>query len=224
MKKFIALLLAVACMLTVVALADAELTVLAKNYIELPDDDNAYFYAKLYNSGDAGCYVASGKLVGFSSKDDILVTEEYVSSTPSSLWLEPGDYCYVDESIWEDVLKEDDVVDYRYAVSTGNYGSKYYTLDCTAEFDLDYNYNNYVYVTATNTTNEIIADYVFTVALYDQNGDLIYVTYSSDSSTYLHPGATITKRIYISSDLAENYKYQNTIPTTVDAIFYVKEK
>ena len=92
MKRFFALVLAlVVCLFSVTALAEGKLTVTEKNLIEFEGSSNAYFFAKVENTGDAAIGVGAGKLVGFSSDDDVLVSESYVTANPSSVILQPGE-------------------------------------------------------------------------------------------------------------------------------------
>ena len=102
MKRFFALVLALGvCLFSVTALAEGKLTVTEKNLIEFEGSSNAYFFAKVENTGDAAIGVGAGKLVGFSSDDDVLVSESYVTANPSSVLLQPGESLYVSDSIWE---------------------------------------------------------------------------------------------------------------------------
>lgn len=106
MKRFFALVLALGvCLFSVTALAEGKLTVTEKNLIEFEGSSNAYFFAKVENTGDAAIGVGAGKLVGFSSDDDVLVSESYVTANPSSVILQPGESLYVSDSIWESALE-----------------------------------------------------------------------------------------------------------------------
>ena len=125
MKRIVALLLALTiCLFSAAALAEGKLTVTEKNLIEFADSDTAYFFAKVENTGDAAIGVGAGKLVGFSSDDDVLVSESYVTANPSSVILQPGESLYVSDSIWESALETADIADFKFSMDTEDYVSE----------------------------------------------------------------------------------------------------
>ena len=137
MKRFFALVLALGvCLFSVTALAEGKLTVTEKNLIEFEGSSNAYFFAKVENTGDAAIGVGAGKLVGFSSDDDVLVSESYVTANPSSVILQPGESLYVSDSIWESALETADIADFKFSMDTEDYVSEVTFVPCEATLEM----------------------------------------------------------------------------------------
>lgn len=228
MKRFIALLLVVCCVVTAasVAFADAKMTIKEKKLITFDGDWKGYFYAKVENTGDTAGYVDyGGKLVGFDADDNVILTENYVGTYPSRIRLEPGEYAYIKEYFLENELKTNTIADYKFSIKTETRGNDYDKLPCEATIGYggSDSYDNYVYVTLTNTTNNILYDFAITVALYDQNEQLMFVNGDSTSSLGIHPGSTVTIKVHIDHDLVEYYARNNLTPTTVNSIVYVSK-
>ena len=102
MKRIFALVLALTiCLFSAAALAEGKLTVTEKNLIQLDGSDVAYFFAKVENTGDDAIGVGTGKLVAFSADDEVLISEDYVSTSPNAAILQPGESLYVREWLWE---------------------------------------------------------------------------------------------------------------------------
>ena len=92
MKRIFALVLALTiCLFSAAALAEGKLTVTEKNLIEFDGSDVAYFFAKVENTGDDAIGVGTGKLVAFSADDEVLISEDYVSTSPNAAILQPGE-------------------------------------------------------------------------------------------------------------------------------------
>ena len=228
MKKLLAAVLMVCCVFAFSssAFAGAKLTVTQKKLITFEGDWDGYFFAKVENTGDEPTYVDyGGKLVGFDAEDNIILTENYVLTYPSRILLRPGEYAYLREYILETELKTSTVADYKFTIKTQTRGDDYDKIP--SEAVIDYNgggtYKNYVYVTLTNTTDTIMNGYTITVAIFDQNGDLIFVDGDSFSTLGIHPGSTVTLRMSIDNDLAEYYDRNSITPTTVESIVYVSK-
>lgn len=228
MKRLTSLLLMLCCMIgfSSYAMAEAKMSTTQKTLITSEGDWSGYFFAKVENSGDKGAYIDfGGKLVGFDADDNIILSESYVCAYPAGLYLEPGEYAYVYEHILNTDLETSTIADYKFSIGASDYGSDYDTLPCEAK--LEYvggdSYENYIYVTFTNTTDEVIDDFAVTAAIFDQDENLICVSSDSMSSIGVHPNSTITLRLYIDSDLAEYYDREKLVPTTVDALLYVQK-
>lgn len=218
MKRFFALVLALGvCLFSVTALAEGKLTVTEKNLIEFEGSSNAYFFAKVENTGDAAIGVGAGKLVGFSSDDDVLVSESYVTANPSSVILQPGESLYVSDSIWESVLETADIADFKFSMDTEDYASEVTFVPCEATLEMKDEYDSYVYVTLTNNTDAIQYGPYVTVALHDQEGNLVYVRGQYADSLGVHPGSTVTIRVYIDSDFIRYFQTNNIEISTADA-------
>lgn len=228
MKRTLCILLAM-CISVVIcsaAFAEAKLTVDQKKLITFEGDWKAYFFAKIENTGDSGTYLDyGGKLVGFDEDDNVVLTEEYVGAYPARLYLEPGEYAYVKEYILENELKTNNVVDYKYSLKQNDYGDDYDMLPCeaTIEYSSTNTYDNYVYVTFTNTTESVLYGFAITTAIYDTNGELIFVDSDGSSAVGIHPQSTVTVKMRIDSDLVEYYTRNSVTPSTVDAMVYIMQ-
>ena len=77
--------------------------------------------------------------------------------------------------------------------------------------------------TFTNTTDEILYDYEMVAALYDQNGELLFINTEVVSGIGVHPGSTITVRLYIYEDIVMYFCREGLTPTTVDALVYCEK-
>lgn len=230
MKQFTAILLTVCAVFLFATAAfaekaapEAKITVQEKLLVTFEGKTNAFFFAKVQNTGDAAGYVEyNGKIVGFDADDNVIVTEDYVCTAPSRVYLESGEYAYVRETFYEDALKTSTVADYKFSTKAAASGMEYEKLasEAVMEYDPEEEYDNYVYVTFTNTMDEIIYDYVIVVALYDQNGALMFVKDDLTSGIGLHPGSTITVMMYVDSDMVKHFKQASLTPTTVDSLVY----
>lgn len=206
MRKYISLILILLLVMSSIAAAEGKLTVTAKNLLEFDGDDTGYFFAKVENTGDAPIGLGNGKLVAFSANDDILISSEYISSYPNYILLEPGENAFVREFIWEQTLVDNDIVDYKFSASPYKYVTKTSTVPCEVYGELDSDYSNYVYVTFTNTTDEIKYGFYTTIALWDTEGNLIFVNGDSADTTGVYPGSTITRKVYVDSDCIKHFK------------------
>jgi len=226
MKKLIVAILLFSLLLSFTALAEGKITVEQKKLVTFESDWEAYFFAKVANTGDSPCYVQNGcKLVGFND-DDVVFTEDYINTYPSGILLKPGEYAYMYDSILEDALKTNPVTDYKFSVKADSHGSEYDRLDCTAEIQYSEanNYGNDIFVTFTNTTDSTLYKFCLVAALYDSNDELIYVNGDSSSALGIHPGSTVTVKVSINSDLAEYYVRNKLTPSTADAMVFVPRK
>lgn len=224
MKRFLCVFLA-ALLLTcsTFAYAEGKLTVTKKNLLEFDADDTGYFYAKIENAGDSSVAVGYGKLVGFSASDEILLSENYVHTYPSRVVLQPGEYVYAREFLWESALEGDNVVDYKFSIETEDSGYAATQIPCEVTFDLkgSDSFDNYVNVTFTNTGDSILYGYYISVALYDDNEDLIFVDGNSYDALGVHPGSTVTVKLYVDKDLMTYYNAHSINPTKADAVISV---
>lgn len=226
MKKFvlISLILILSAVLFTSVFADAEFTATDQTMFIYDDDDNGYFFARVENTGDAGGYVGSGTLDILDENDNVIVTKNYVSPNPSSIWLEPGEYAYLDLYLWEKAFLETPVADYNFTIPAGKWGDKYEQIPCEGDFyfDPDDKYDNAVFVTFTNLTDELLHDFETVVALYDEEGYLIYSESNTNYDVSVHPGSTITVKIDISSTLVEYLGNHDITPTSVEVLTYVE--
>lgn len=220
MKKITALLLTLMFLFSSTALAEGKLKATEKNLFVYTGDDNGYFFAKVENVGDSAVGVDSGDLVIFSEDDDIILSDSYVTTLPSYVVLQPGDYLYVKKFLWDSSLKNATIGDYKFSMPIRKSTKTFTKIPCEATYKLEgtESYDNYAYVTFTNTMEDPIFDFYVVVALYDADGNLIFVDSNSLSNVAIHPGSTVTTKLYIDRDLMEYYKMNNINPATVDAM------
>lgn len=226
-KKFLLMLVLMTVLCCVAAVsAEAEITVIDKILITTEGDWTGDFFAKVENTGDSGAYLEyGGKLVAFSDDDEIIISHDYVGSYPARLYLEAGEYGYIKCAIYEDALETSTVADYRFSIKTSNYGDVYTKLPSEASFNYvgSNSYDNYVLVTFTNESTDVLYDYYITAAIYDQNGGLIFVGGDSYSAIGIHPGSTITVKLYLDDDTAAYFERNKLVPTSADSIVYIEK-
>ena len=205
-----------------VALAEGSIEVTDKTTFLIPGKKIGYFYAKIENTGDAPIGVDNGKLVVFSDKDDILSTSDYVSSYPSRILLNPGEYTYLKESMWDDALEGQTLGDVKFSIEGTDRSEEVESIPCEVTFALNGSYDNYAYVTFTNDSDETRYDYYIDIALFDEEGNLIYVDTTSHDSVGVHPGSTITVKNYVDSNNLEYFAANGITVSSADAVVYYK--
>jgi len=224
MKKFTLIslvFLLVFCIAVSTCMAEGKLTVVSKNAIIYYGKDSGVLVGKVENTGDEPIYYDNGKLVIFSEDDDILVTENYVSSCPDSILLQPGESAYFYEFLWSSPLKNAKIGDVKFSVASDTRGYKYDQLPASAEIEMPASDSyNYVNVTFTNTTDEVIYGVYVVSAMTDADDNVIFVERNSYNNLGVHPGSTVTLKMYIDSDLINYYESNNIRPTGVDARIY----
>ena len=174
LKKVISLLLIVACCFTTTAFAEGKLKATEKNLIVYGTE--SYFFAKVENVGDAPIATGNGDLVVFTEDDEILFSTNYVSTLPSDVVLQPGESLFVRDSEWEDALETNPVTDYKFSISPSNYSADtiiQVPSEATFEYSEEDPYDNYVYVTLTNTTDAPVSNFYVVAALRDLMGKAV---------------------------------------------------
>lgn len=219
MKKLIALILILSCLMTCTCLSEGKLKATHKNLFIIAENE-AYFYARVENVGDAPIGIENSKLVIFNEDDEILLTENYIYPIPNYLILDPGEYVYLQDWIYNSSLKGNTVSDYKFSASDYSRATRYSTLDCEATMLLNGkdSYNNYLYVTFTNTTNETIWKTNVSAALYDKDNNLLFADGKTIDTIGFHPGSTVTVEISIPHDMIVYYYSHNLTPSNIDAI------
>ena len=207
-----------------VCMAEGKLSVTSKNVIIYNGKDSGIFVARVENTGEEPIYYDNGKLVIFSEDDDILATESYISSSPDSILLNPGDYTYLYEFLWSSPLKNAKLGDIKFSVSSDTRGYSYDQIPATAELEMpgsgSFSYN-YVNVTFTNTTDEILYGSYVVCAILDPDDNVIYVDRDRYSNLGIHPGSTVTLKMFIDSDVIDYYETNNIKPAKVEALVYI---
>lgn len=218
MKKCFAVLLVLLSLFLTVASAEGMLTVTQKNLIEFEGKDTGYFFAKVENTGDAPIGVGKGKLVAFSKNDEILVTKDYIYSFPSYTILQPGEYVYVQTFIWENILETKDISDYKFSIEAEKVTEKTQRIPAKITLDTGNKYDNYAYITFTNTTDQILEESSVSFGMYDAAGKFLYAEGISNNTVGIHPGSTVTVKIYIRSDILDYFAAKGMTPTQTDAV------
>lgn len=229
MKKFFTfMLVAVLTFCVASALAEGKLTVTSKNVIIKIGDDSGIFVAKVENTGDEPIYYDNGKLVIFSADDDILVSKSYIYSSPSNIFLKPGEYTYCYDFLWDSTLKNAKIGDIKFSVTSDTSGYKYEQIPSTAVLELPGNQlftYNYVNVTFTNTTDEILYGAYVVAAITDNDNNIVYVDRQNYESIGIHPGSTVTVKLYIDGDYINYYEINGIILANVESqVFYSTEQ
>lgn len=229
MKKFFTfMLVAVLTFCVASALAEGKLTVTSKNVIIKIGDDSGIFVAKVENTGDEPIYYDNGKIVIFSADDDILVSKSYIYSSPSNIFLKPGEYTYCYDFLWDSTLKNAKIGDIKFSVTSDTSGYKYEQIPSTAVLELPGNKlftYNYVNVTFTNTTDEILYGAYVVAAITDNDNNIVYVDRQNYESIGIHPGSTVTVKLYIDGDYINYYEINGIILANVESqVFYSTEQ
>lgn len=224
MKKYTLIslvFLLVFCIAVSTCMAEGKLTVVSKNAIIYYGKDSGVLVGKVENTGDEPIYYDNGKLVIFSEDDDILATENYVYSCPSDILLQPGESAYFYEFLWSSPLKNATIGDVKFSVTSDTRGYTYDQLPASAEIEMPGSDSyNYVNVTFTNTTEEVLYGVYVVCAMTDADDNVIFVNRDSYSHLGVHPGSTVTLKMYIDSDLINYYEANNIRPAGVDARIY----
>ena len=132
-----------------------------------------------------------------------------------------GEFVYVRDSVWESNLKNSDVADYKISFETRERGSELNLIPCETVFNFKGDFDNYIYVTFTNTSNDILYGAYVTVVLYDKEENLIYVDSNSYSSLGIHPESTVTVKQYVDNDMLKYYSTHHVEVEKAQAFVYI---
>lgn len=220
MKKLLSIALAIILLLSLqMAFAEEKLKITEKSLF-VKDGKSAAFFAKVENVGDKASYVGNGSVVGFDEDDEIVVTEDYISSLPYGILLQPGESTYLGATIYNDGVKK--IKDYKTSIKVSDYGTNYKPFESKAEMDLKGadDYDNFINVTFTNTDDKPMNGYFIVVAMYDKDNNLIYVNMESDNRILLHPNCTITVKCNVDQGLMKYYEANKIVPDKVVSFVY----
>lgn len=223
MKKLTALILSVILVCFYAAgLADAAFTVTSQSTYVYPGKDTGAYFARVENTGDTGAYFGDGKLTLLNEQNEKLLSVDYISANPYGIWLEPGEAAYVSEYLWGTALLNASVFDAQLSVQKGEYGYTYKKIPLEAEIDMpeDQAYENFINVTFTNTTDEILFGGAIVCAMMDAQDNLIFVSTNTYDTIGVHPGSTITAKLYVDYDMALYFQTNNIKPARAEAILY----
>ncbi len=225
-KRTVLLTLMGSILLSAHCFAAGNITVTDKTAVVFPGDDSGYFYARVENDGDMPVGVDSGKLVLFSDNEDILVTSDYVNAYPSRIILEPGEYTYISEFLWDSNLKNQTIGDIKFSMDMTDMGTAAEKIPCEATCDIkgSDSYENYIYVTVSNDSAETRYGYYVVAALLDTEGNLVHVDCTRMENVGLHAGSSATFSMYIDADLVNHFETDGIQIGTVDALVYYIEE
>lgn len=227
MRKILVFALCLLMMLSSFAMAEGAITVSQEVFKVVETSYGStygYLFAKIENTGDAPISVGSGTLAVFDAAGTILETSDYVSCYPYNAVLQPGEYVYVDNTVYfDDGVTVDTVGEYQFAAKPYDYeGYTYVKFPCEAVLALgesEYD-SNYVDVTFTNTTDAILYDFDVLTAMFDADGNIVNVDYTWESSVGVHPGSTVTIKVWQDSTVIDDLKAKGITPASVDAMVY----
>lgn len=227
MKKMFALTLcAMLLLLSVSALAAGELTVKENMVMLYPGKTSGYFVAKVENTGDAPTYYGDSNLVIFSKDNDILATEKYLSPVLSHIMLAPGEYTYVLKDLWGDELKGAVVGDVKFSVKPDDTGVEALSVANEAKLNIvkGKSYGHTMDVTLTNSTESAMDELSIICVVRDAEGNLLYSCRRTIDDILLHPGSTVTVKIYVDSDFVEYCRTNSITPASAEALIYTSKK
>ena len=226
MKRTVLLGILAGILLSKTAFAGGNLNVTDKNVFIYTGKDSGVFSARIENDGDAPAGVDSGKLVLFSENDDILETADYITAFPSRLVLNPGEYTYVREFLWTSDRKNQTIGDMKFSVGVTENGREAERILCESSYEISGSdsFDNYLYISFTNEAEQIRYGYYLVAALYDTEGNLIYVDNNQYEKVGVHPGSTVTIGLYLDNDTIEYFEANNIEIGSSDALVYYIEK
>ena len=230
-KRFIALLLTIACVLfAICASAAGKLTVTQEAFFVRPY--LSYFagevYAEVSNTGDKPVSFNGGLLELFDPNGDSIESTNLYSCYPEVL--EPGEtgYLYVSQYV-EEATNKQDIDDYSLTV-TGKSQSDKKTVRLKSEGSFgEYQMSEYFssYGTnalITNTSGEPAKDITVVYALFTEDDKLIYVNSTVLYNATLPPDQMIEVNLDVSSTLVEEWETEGIVPAKIVTIAYVEKE
>ena len=219
MKKIAIWIMIITILFSSFAIGEGKIKVQQKAFSVLEGDDSGYFFAKVENTGDAPIGVGTGSLVVFTDEDDILFVKDYITALPNHVLLQPGDYAYMRDFVWETVLAEATIGDIKFSVEENKYPTEIQKIPCEASFVLEGvdGQENCMYVTFTNTENEEKYNFYISAALLDAESNVVYVESSSLGSVAVHAGSSITVKMNVDSDMVKYFAAKKIVPNAIDA-------
>lgn len=231
MKKMLVVLMTL-CMIfgTVSASAAGRLSVVQEDFHVIKDYSlYGIAYARIENVGNKPMKIHAGILEIFDKEGDTITSTDKLYAYAQ--YLEPGEYTYVKMSSTVDDVGADDVDDYLMTVTgKSDNTTRTHRFPCEAEFKRNvksgsyYTYD-YLYVTVTNDTDEIVYGVNTVVALIATDDTILYVgnDYLSSNKGIL-PGSSVIFRYTLDSDYVKYYDENDYEYASVDAIAYVNEE
>lgn len=225
MKRLFALLLVLCLAMGNTALADGKLKVTDKTLIVYDGDDSGYFFARIENTGDAPIAVGYGNLVTFDDEDEIVFSDGLITVCPNYVMLDPGEFVFACEFLWESALKEKEVVDFKFSADKRTSGDEVTIISAGIEYDLKGadTYDNHIYVTITNDSDEMLEAPYTVAVLYDEEGHIAYVDAESLSALRIHPHSTVTIVLSVDNDMMVYYSKHGIKVAEAAAFVYIEK-
>lgn len=227
MKKWFFCLLAMLTAASLFTAAGADgLVISEQNLITYEGENQGYFLAKVMNTGTHAVYVGSGMLEVYDAADELIFSDDWVRTSPSGIWLEPGEDAYIYKYIWENALLERPADHYAFSISDKEWGYKYHTISCQSELYYDGydNYDNCFFVTFTNESDKLLHDFTVQAALYDSSDQIVFVRSDQFDEIGIHPWCTVTIQIPLDNSIAKYLETNKLGFGAIDARVYVSDE
>lgn len=216
------------------ALAEGELTIVQESYYETHSKyrNTAHIAAEVQNTGNETVAFGEGKFELLDAAGEILLTNEWVTMSPSVL--NPGDKGYAYANISLDELPDTRPVGKHvltvakganYGVTTGrNYvGSVVYHTAKNPRYekaDINNRINAKALVDIENLETATLYDFGVLFVVKDAEGKLMYFKEDLVFNVGIKTGSTIEVRDDIDLDTSRSFEEMGLEPAAVDAIVY----
>lgn len=229
MKKILAMIVVLMLALSIPAMAAGEITITHKNLMVVESYSTyAYLFARIENTGDAPITCDDGALVIYDTDNNILETSDWVSTIPYNAYLLPGESVFVREwTILDDGVTAANVGAYEFTLVEDQWeGQATNRIECQVEAKINgsTSYDNYIYVTFTCPEVEPLYGIGVAAAMYDVDGNIVFANYDTIDEVGVHPGSTVTVKLYVDTDIVEHYEKNNIALDTVEAFTYYYAK
>ena len=190
-----------------------------------PENDtrDAVYFARIENISDEPMTTRWWKLIGYQDSE-VVFEEGYIESVPDHIILNPGEYAYVEEYIYDSRLEEALISSYELKEMAGYYeGTAYNILPSEAALLTDEDGTVFIRFILSNNTEEILYPSYLIGALYDKSDRLIYVTTERlKEDLGIYPGSTVSMNAYLEDSITEYYQENGIVPARADSILYVQ--
>ena len=134
----------------------------------------------------------------------------------------PGEYTYLSDFLWNSALKNETAGEIRLSVESVESGTEPVKIPCEVTYQIDGSgsLDNYLYLTFRNDSDQICYGYYLEAALYDTEGNLIYVNSGRYENVGLHPGSEITVAMYVDNDTLTYFESNGIQIGTADGLVY----
>ena len=190
-----------------------------------PENDtrDAVYFARIENISDEPMTTRWWKLIGYQDSE-VVFEEGYIESVPDHIILNPGEYAYVEEYIYDSRLEEASITSFELKEMAGYYeGTAYNILPSEAALLTDEDGTVFIRFILSNNTEEILYPSYLIGALYDKSDRLIYVTTERlKEDLGIYPGSTVSMNAYLEDSITEYYQENGIVPARADSILYVQ--